>query len=161
MEVKGKRIGFVLTGSFCTFNKTIPKMKELKKEGKNIVIKEENKSMFYFLLNSFKDEFIIILICLAIINFFLQDKLGSLIILIIALISALIRLVQDYSVDKFNHKLKSSIYSTTTVLRNHQEVEIKVDDIVKGDIVKLKITTNEKVVAFNCLINYDNNIFKD
>ena len=109
----------------------------LEKEGKNIVIKEENKSMFYFLLNSFKDEFIIILICLAIINFFLQDKLGSLIILIIALISALIRLVQDYSVDKFNHKLKSSIYSTTTVLRNHQEVEIKVDDVVKGDIVKL------------------------
>ena len=109
----------------------------LKKEGKNIVIKEEKKSMFYFLLNSFKDEFIIILICLAIINFFLQDKLGSLIILIIALISALIRFVQDYSVDKFNHKLKSSIYSTTTVLRNHQEVEIKVDDIVKGDIVKL------------------------
>ena len=109
----------------------------LEKEGKNIVIKEEKKSMFYFLLNSFKDEFIIILICLAIINFFLQDKLGSLIILIIALISALIRFVQDYSVDKFNHKLKSSIYSTTTVLRNHQEVEIKVDDVVKGDIVKL------------------------
>lgn len=109
----------------------------LEKEGKNIVIKEENKSMFYFLLNSFKDEFIIILICLAIINFLLQDKLGSLIILIIALISALIRFVQDYSVDKFNHKLKSSIYSTTTVLRNHQEVEIKVDDVVKGDIVKL------------------------
>ena len=109
----------------------------LEKEGKNIVIKEEKKSMFYFLLNSFKDEFIIILICLAIINFLLQDKLGSLIILIIALISALIRFVQDYSVDKFNHKLKSSIYSTTTVLRNHQEVEIKVDDVVKGDIVKL------------------------
>lgn len=114
------------------------KVKErLEKEGKNIVIKEEKKSMFYFLLNSFKDEFIIILICLAIINFFLQDKLGSLIILIIALISALIRFFQDYSVDKFNHKLKSSIYSTTTVLRNHQEVEIKVDDVVKGDIVKL------------------------
>ena len=109
----------------------------LEKEGKNIVIKEEKKSMFYFLLNSFKDEFIIILICLAIINFFLQDKLGSLIILIIALISTLIRFFQDYSVDKFNHKLKSSIYSTTTVLRNHQEVEIKVDDVVKGDIVKL------------------------
>lgn len=31
MEVKGKKIGFVLTGSFCTFNKTIAKMKQLKK----------------------------------------------------------------------------------------------------------------------------------
>ena len=31
MEVKGKKIGFVLTGSFCTFSKTIAKMKQLKK----------------------------------------------------------------------------------------------------------------------------------
>lgn len=109
----------------------------LAKDGKNIVIKEEKKSVIYFLFNSLKDEFIIILICLAIINFLLQDKLGSLIIFIIALISALIRFVQDYSIDKFNRKLKSSIYSTTTVLRNGQELEIKVDDVVKGDIVKL------------------------
>lgn len=29
MELKGKKIGFVLTGSFCTFSKTIPKMREL------------------------------------------------------------------------------------------------------------------------------------
>ena len=31
MEVKGKKIGYVLTGSFCTLNKTIAKMKQLKK----------------------------------------------------------------------------------------------------------------------------------
>ena len=31
MDLKGKKIGFVLTGSFCTFQKVIPKMKELKK----------------------------------------------------------------------------------------------------------------------------------
>ena len=37
MEVKGKKIGFVLTGSFCTFGKTIPKMKELKKLGADII----------------------------------------------------------------------------------------------------------------------------
>ena len=29
MELVGKKIGFVLTGSFCTFKKTIPKIKEL------------------------------------------------------------------------------------------------------------------------------------
>ena len=37
MEVKGKKVGFVLTGSFCTFSKTIPKIKELKKLGADIV----------------------------------------------------------------------------------------------------------------------------
>ena len=29
MDLKGVKVGFVLTGSFCTFSKTIPKMKEL------------------------------------------------------------------------------------------------------------------------------------
>ena len=29
MELKGIKIGFALTGSFCTFKKVIPKMKEL------------------------------------------------------------------------------------------------------------------------------------
>ena len=38
MELYGKKIGFVLTGSFCTFRKTVPKMKELiEKEGADII----------------------------------------------------------------------------------------------------------------------------
>ena len=111
------------------------------KYGKNIVIKEDNKGPLHFLLVSFKDEFIIILIFLAIINFFLGDKLGSIIILVIAFISALIRFFQDYSVYKFNKKLKSKIYSTVTVLRNNEEMEIKVEDVVIGDIVKLNAGT--------------------
>lgn len=37
MELKGIKIGFVLTGSFCTFRKTIPKMKELKKQEAEII----------------------------------------------------------------------------------------------------------------------------
>ena len=43
MEVKGKKIGFVLTGSFCTFQKVIPKIKELvKKEAEVIPIMSFN-----------------------------------------------------------------------------------------------------------------------
>ena len=37
MEIKNKKIGFVLTGSFCTFKKTIAKMKELKKLEADII----------------------------------------------------------------------------------------------------------------------------
>ena len=37
MEVKNKKIGFALTGSFCTFKKTIPKMKELIEKGAKII----------------------------------------------------------------------------------------------------------------------------
>ena len=37
MEIKGKKIGFVFTGSFCTFKKTIPQMKKLKEYGAEIL----------------------------------------------------------------------------------------------------------------------------
>ena len=37
MEVKNKKIGFVLTGSFCTFKKTIPQIKKLKVFGADII----------------------------------------------------------------------------------------------------------------------------
>ena len=37
MEVKNKKIGFVFTGSFCTFKKTIPQMKKLKDLGADIL----------------------------------------------------------------------------------------------------------------------------
>lgn len=37
MKVKGKKIGFVLTGSFCTFKKTIPIMKELVQKEAEII----------------------------------------------------------------------------------------------------------------------------
>ena len=79
----------------------------LEQNGKNKVVKEDNKSWFYFYINSFKDQFIIILLFLAIINFCLGDKLGSAIIVAIAFVSANIRFVQDYSVYKFNKQLKN------------------------------------------------------
>ena len=37
MELSNKTIGFALTGSFCTFDKVIPEIKNLKKTGANII----------------------------------------------------------------------------------------------------------------------------
>ena len=37
LELEHKKIGFVLTGSFCTFSKTIPKIKDLVKMGSEVI----------------------------------------------------------------------------------------------------------------------------
>ena len=111
--------------------------RRLEKDGPNIVVKKEDKSRIYFLLDSFHDKFIYILIVLAVINYFLSDALGSYIIIGIAILSALIRYFQDYSVYKFNKRLKEELHTTTHVLRNDQNEEINIEEIVVGDIVKL------------------------
>ena len=47
MKLKDKKIGYVLTGSFCTFSKTIPVIKELvKNEAKVIPIMSYNSYNF-------------------------------------------------------------------------------------------------------------------
>ena len=37
MEFNGVKVGFVLTGSFCTFQKVVPKIKELVNKGAEII----------------------------------------------------------------------------------------------------------------------------
>ena len=104
--------------------------KRLNENGKNVTIKEEKRGPIYFFINSLKDEFVLI-------NFLLGDKLGSMIIFAISIISAGVRFVQDYSIYKFNQKLKRSVISKCLVVRNNKELEINVTDVVVGDIVKL------------------------
>jgi dipicolinate synthase subunit B len=46
LKLKGKKIGFILTGSFCTFQKTIEQMEK--------IIKEEAKVIPIMSYNSYK-----------------------------------------------------------------------------------------------------------
>lgn len=109
----------------------------LEKNGQNVVVKRENKGPLSFLIKSFNDKFIYILIVLAIIDFVLADKLGAFIIIGIAIVSALIKFAQEYSTYKFNKKLEQNIFTTTTVLRNKKAKEIRIENVVIGDIIEL------------------------
>lgn len=130
--------------------------KRLNSNGKNIVIKEVNRSIFYFIFNSLKEEFIIILLVLAVINFSLGDKLGSLVIVLIAIISMLIRVLEDYSAYKFNKKLRSKIVSTTKVIRDNKELEIKVENVVVGDIISLNAGS---IIPADCIVINSKDLF--
>ena len=105
--------------------------------GPNITIKDHKKNLFSFAIASFKDEFILILIFLGIVNFLLKDTLGSIIIFLIAIISAGIRFWEDYSIYKFNQKLKKKVTPKVIAIRNKIPIEINITEIVPGDIIKL------------------------
>ena len=130
--------------------------RRLNSNGKNIVIKEVNRSIFYFIFNSLKEEFIIILLVLAVINFSLGDKLGSLVIILITIISILIRVLEDYSAYKFNKKLRSKIVSTTKVIRDNKELEIKVENVVVGDIISLNAGS---IIPADCILINSKDLF--
>ena len=72
----------------------------------NIPTDNKKRGPLYFIIDSFKDKFILILIALSIIYYLTGDKMGALIILVINIISALISFAQNYSTYKFNLRLK-------------------------------------------------------
>ena len=115
--------------------------KRLEQNGENVVIQEKKRSWLYFFIKAFEDKFIYILVILSIINYFAsKDTVGTIIILCIGVISAIIKFVQNYSTYRFNQKLKAELFTTATVLREKEEI-VKVEKIVRGDIVHLNAGT--------------------
>lgn len=110
---------------------------KLEENGLNIATDVKQKSWFYFFVDSFKDKFIFILIILAVIDYISKDLLGTIIILVLAFVSAMISFVQNYSTYRFNEKLKARIKTKANVIRNGTNVEILQERIVKGDLVTL------------------------
>ena len=112
--------------------------KRLNRDGLNIVVENKRKGPIYFLFDSFKDKFILILVILAIISVISQDVLGAIIIIILGILSALISFAQNYSTYRFNEKLKSKLKSKTTVFRNKdKDTVIYTENVVVGDIITL------------------------
>ena len=112
--------------------------KRLEENGLNIVVENKKRGPIYFLLNSFKDKFILILLILAIIDLFNKDYIGTAIIIGLGIMSALISFAQNYSTYRFNERLKSKMKNKTTVLRNKfQDTVINTENVVVGDIITL------------------------
>ena len=105
--------------------------------GDNVPTDNKKKGPLYFIIDSFKDKFILILIVLSVINYFTGDTIGSIIILVITVISALISFVQNYSTYRFNVKLKEKIRIFTDVIREGNQKEIRQEKVVLGDIITL------------------------
>ena len=105
--------------------------------GKNIATNIKKKTPLYFIIEAFKDKFVLILILLAVIDFITNDRLGACIIIGITLISVIIRFVQDYSTYRFNERLKEKIKIFTDVIRENKQQEVRQEKVVCGDIITL------------------------
>ena len=105
--------------------------------GENIATNNKKKTPFYFIMEDFKDKFVLILIVLAVVDFITDDVLGAFIILCIGLISVIIRFFQDYSTYRFNERLKERIKIFTDVISNGNPKEIRQEKVVYGDIITL------------------------
>ena len=114
--------------------------------GENTITKGQEDSILKKIYESIINPFTIILLVIAMIsmvtNVWLakpgqEDPTTSIIIVVLVLISGGIRFVQELRSDKAATNLSKMIVNTSTVIREGQSLEVAIEDLVVGDIVKL------------------------
>jgi len=111
---------------------------KLKQYGFNIIKEKKEISDIKLYLSQFKNPFMILLIFATILAYFLGDKLESLIILFIIIISTFLTFWQERSANKAIQKLLSIVKVYVNVIRDNKEVEIPIEYVVPEDIVVLR-----------------------
>lgn len=114
--------------------------------GDNSLIKGQKESLFKKIYESIVNPFTVILLVIALISLITnvwlakpgqKDPTTSIIIVILILISGGIRFIQELRSDRAASNLSRLIVNTATVVRKGKELEIPIDELVVGDVVKL------------------------
>jgi Mg2+-importing ATPase len=112
-------------------------VRRLKQYGSNLLAPKRRSDSLTLLLNQFKSPVILILIFAGGLSFFLGDSVNALIILVIILVSSLLGFSQERGANQAVEKLLAIVQTKATVLRDGNQKEIPVEEIVPGDIIKL------------------------
>jgi Mg2+-importing ATPase len=111
--------------------------KRLKTFGYNELAKKKKKAVIIGFLSHFKSPLVIILLVAGLISGFLGEIVNASIIFIIVLLSILLDFYQESKAEKAAEMLKQKVATTATVLRDGVKKEVKLAEIVPGDIVYL------------------------
>ncbi len=130
----------------------------LARYGANLLKPRKKADALTLLLSQFKSPIILILLFAAVLSLFLHDSADALIILIIVLVSGLLGFWQERGAVDAVEKLLAIVQIKAAVIRDGQEKEIPVEEIVPGDIARLNAGD---VIPGDCLILESKDLFID
>jgi P-type Mg2+ transporter len=105
--------------------------------GANRLKPKKRSDAFTLLISQFKSPIILILLFATGLSFFLHDTADAAIILTIVIISGLLGFWQEYGASNAVEKLLAIVQIKAAVIRDGNEQEVPVEDIVPGDVVIL------------------------
>lgn len=100
---------------------------------------ERKKSIFLIFLRQFKSPLIWLLIITSVVSMYFGELIGSIIIISLVVLSALVSFIQEYRSDRIIEDLNKKISYKTIVIRNNEKSEVDVNYLVPGDLVHLDI----------------------
>ncbi len=130
----------------------------LTRYGANRLKPQKRSDVLTLLVAQFKSPIILILLLATGLSLFLHDPVDASIILTIVIISGLLGFWQEHSASNAVEKLLAMVQIKAAVLRDGNQQEIPVEEIVPGDIV---ILNAGDIVPGDCLLLESKDVFVD
>ena len=115
----------------------------LRKFGSNEIAHEKPPAWYDLVFSNFKNPFVVLMICLGIVSWFLEQYDSVVIIGCMVILSVFMRFIQEFRSNKAAEKLKALVSTKATVSRRSKldspakNYEINIKHLVPGDIIHL------------------------
>ncbi|MFH0924315.1 MAG: magnesium-translocating P-type ATPase [bacterium] len=109
----------------------------LEEYGFNEPAKKKKRTIVVEIFSKFLNPLVIVLLIIAIFSFYFGEKISALLVSLMAGMSVFLSFIQEHRAGKEAEKLSEMVSATATVLRNGKREEIKIREIVPGDIIDL------------------------
>ncbi len=109
----------------------------LEEYGYNEPVRKRKSTVFTQLLAKFFNPLVIVLLVIAGISMYFGNEMSALLVIVMAVMSVLLSFSQEYKAGAEAEKLSEMVKATATVYRDGRAREIKMREIVPGDIVDL------------------------
>ncbi len=111
--------------------------KRLDEYGYNEPARKKKRTILFQILSKFVNPLVIVLLIIAGFSLFFGEKISALLVLLMAIMSVFLSFIQEYRAGKEAEKLSEMVRATATIYRNGKSKEVKIREIVPGDIVDL------------------------
>ncbi|MDD5436671.1 MAG: magnesium-translocating P-type ATPase [Candidatus Omnitrophica bacterium] len=111
--------------------------RRLQEYGLNEPAKKKKRTVLIQILSKFVNPLVIVLLVIAAFSIFFGEKIEALLVILMAIMSVFLSFIQEYRAGREAEKLSEMVRATATVYRDGQAHEVKIREIVPGDIVDL------------------------
>jgi P-type Mg2+ transporter len=112
-------------------------IKRLEEYGYNEPAKKKKRTVIFQIFSKFLNPLVVVLLIIAGFSLFFGEKISAILVILMALISVFLSFIQEYRAGKEAERLSEMVRATATVIRNGKAREVKIREIVPGDIIDL------------------------
>ncbi|MBI4982263.1 MAG: HAD-IC family P-type ATPase, partial [Candidatus Omnitrophica bacterium] len=109
----------------------------LKEFGYNEPAKKKKRTILFQILSKFINPLVIVLLVIAGFSLFFGQEISAALVILMAVLSVFLSFFQEHRASKEAEKLGEMVRATSTVYRNGKPKEVKIREIVPGDIIDL------------------------